>query len=772
VIRPETGVCSAICAAGQWFTTRSGIPTPTVAIDGNTAKVSEIVFGGGGVRVKEEWTFTVQADRILWQIDRSYLSEGILDDTYFPGWDFAGMETWTGGLLGTGGVVWSRYLDKPTSTYGVHTGKVTFWNRQDHSCLRIEAAPSPDRHEAIRFSRQPSNALTACFGVTDRQLQPRHAQARFIEGRDLWRPFAVQPGKISVRYTLQSLDYNEAYDRGAFEGLNGDSIRELLNTMGRYGVIDRHIAGANGWRSGYACLHEQWHAQLGLAVDDPEYIDNFSATLDHERDYAIDAAGRVKSRFGYDASDAMPDSWAPATGYYEAQWGYLLDSQPDYVMCVAEQFDMTGDLAWVRGQKTTCERVLEYMLRREGAGDGLLEALPRSRQEAKASDWIDIVWASHKNALLNAEMHAALSLWAQVEEAMGDAAQADRYRRAASRLKAAFNKPIAEGGFWNPARGWYVYWREPDGSIHGDNLVVPVNFCAIAYGLCDAPDRRERILHQIESRMQKEGLFHWPLCFDSFARDEVHANNWPFPKYENGDIFLSWGELGVRSYASGDPAIAVKYIKKVLDRYEADGLSFQRYLRQSQAGSGDDILAGNAMTIVGLYRDIYGIQPKYNRLLLAPHLTPELSGTQIRYWLRGQRHLIDLSMPICRIEVDGFSVSDASPFAVNAKGDALEFFSGERQTPSLVVTRSQATPLDLRIDAWPAAASGARKWTERGGNTTARHVLCDLLPGANYKLTRPDARAETVRSDATGSIVFDAKLVGPQSQAFELGPLP
>src|SRR5262249_9694001 len=50
----------------------------------------------------------------------------------------------------------------------------------------------------------------------------------------------------------------------------------------------------------------------------------------------------------------------------------------------------------------------------------------------------------------------------------------------------AFNRPIAEGGFWNPERNWYVYWREADNSIHGDNLVTPVNFAAVAYGLCVA----------------------------------------------------------------------------------------------------------------------------------------------------------------------------------------------------------------------------------------------------------------------------------------------
>ena len=144
--------------------------------------------------------------------------------------------------------------------------------------------------------------------------------------------------------------------------------------------------------------------------------------------------------------------------------------------------------------------------------------------------------------------------------------------------------------------------------------------------------------------------------------------NFPFPNYENGDIFLSWGELAVRAYAKSDPAIAVKYIKNVLEKYEVDGLSYQRYERKSQRGAGEDILAGNCMTVVGLYRDIYGIQPKHNRLYLEPHLTAELNGTRLRYQLRGQTYIIDLDAGASRLGADDFAVRSAEPFAVNMSG--------------------------------------------------------------------------------------------------------
>ena len=287
--------------------------------------------------------------------------------------------------------------------------------------------------------------------------------------------------------------------------------------------------------------------------------------------------------------------------------------------------------------------MLDYLLRRDSDGNGLVEMMTDSRTQQRGSDWIDVIWASHENALINAELYYALRLWADAEELLGDSARASEYRMRAGKLKTSFNKPTAEGGFWEPHNQWYAYWREKDGSIHGNNLVTPVNFAAIAYGLCDDARRREAILQRMEAEMQKENLFFWPLNFFPYEEGDGHAVNFPYPKYENGDLFLSWGELAVRAYAKTEPDIAIKYIKNVLARYEADGLSYQRYERKTQRGAGEDILAGNCMPVVGLYRDIYGIQPKHNRLYLEPHLTPELNGTRINYRLRDQSYAIHLN---------------------------------------------------------------------------------------------------------------------------------
>ncbi len=675
VIR-EDGVCSAIKVGDHWFTTRSGISTPKVATTSNTVTLTEIDFGAADLKVSETWQFTVESDRVVWRIQRRYLNAGTIEDTSFPGWDFQDMSTWTGALLGNGGVAWTKLFDKPDTSYGVHNGNVTFWNKDQRACLRIVPSAQSSSKIAVRFSRQPSGVFSLNYYNSEQELIPKHGLSRFRRDRqDIWRPFSVKAGEMTIELNLSALDYDRAYDRGNLKGVDSVAIREICHTIARIGAVDEFILGSNGYYSDVAVLHEPWLAQLGLAINNTDYCQAFSDTLDFQRQHAIGADGRVKSRWAGRPGDELCGSY-DQWGYYECQWGWLMDAQTSWVINVAEQFDFTGDQPWLGRQKATCEAVLDYLLRRDTDGNGLVKMTTDSHLEAKGSDWIDVVWAAYENALVNAQLYWALSRWAECEELLGDAPQTARYREVAGKLKRHFNLSTTEGGFWDAQHQCYAYWRDSDGSVHGTNLVVPVNFSAIGYGLCDEPARRTAILEHIENLMQREDLFFWPLCFFSYAQDEGHPEvNWPFPKYENGDIFLAWGELGTRAYAAQNPALALKYVKKVLTQYTKDGLAFQRYLRQSQLGHGNDILANNCSIVVGLYRNIYGVQPKYNRLYLEPHLTEELNGTRLNYGHRGKEYQIELSVDDYVVTVENFTVRSRKPFGVNVDDHTMEYFS-------------------------------------------------------------------------------------------------
>ncbi len=777
VVVPATGVCTAVKLKDIWHTTRAGISSPNVKQQGSSLLVSDIRFGPAEFPVAEEWLFTAAEDHVDWKITRSYHASGELQDTYFPGFDFSDTSTWTGGILDTGGVAWTKYLDTPLASYGSHSGSVTFWNKDSQDCLRVACLLAPPAVDiAARFSRHPSDVFSTNFWPSDTPLVPAHGLARFLADRqDVWQPAniradAAHPLTVSNTISLSALPYDKVSNLGTLAGIDGRVVRELLNTIARYGVIDRGISGSNGWRSSFTCTHEPWLAEFGLVLADPNLIANYGRTLDELQRVAISPEGRVLARWHCDAGDAMPGTFDPSTGYYEAQWGYMLDSQPSYVICVAEQFDLSGDLPWLRSHRESCRAALEYLLKRDSDHDGLVEVIPQSHKEEKGSDWIDIVWASHENALVNAELFEALNQWSALEALMGDTTQASRYHEAARKLQAAFNKPVAAGGFWNPERNWYVYWREPDGSVHGDNLVTPVNFAAIAYGLCDDPARCKAILGQIETLMQKEGLFHWPLCFFPFRPEEVYERQKAFPVYENGDLFLGWAELAVRSYARTDPALALKYIHKVLERYNVDGLSFQRCLRANAEGSGDDILANNAMAIVGLYRDIYGVRPRHDCLFLDPHLTRELSGTQLFYPLRGTRYTIDLALEGSRISANGVSIRAAVPFGVDIGSESTRYFPAIDRPAELELAAKDHMPFEIVIDAWPAR----RAWTLRSSSAapvSIRHVITGLPGDAPFQLRRDGEIIARLRSTPDGVVDFPVTQVGKPTQLrLEPGP--
>ena len=751
VVSPETGVCSAVKASGRLHSTRSCTVSPAVTVEGSVVTVTGIRFGSNDVSVEETWQFTELPDRIVWKIQRRYGVETALEDACLPGWDFADMQTWTGALLDTGGVAWCKLMGAPNATYGVHAGSVTFWNKDKNDCLRITATPQSGAQAAVRFSHQPNGVFSFNNIITTAAMQPKYDLRRFLaDKQDVWKPFTAS-GEISVEYALSARDYDQAYYRGELKGIDGGAVREICNTIGRIGVIDAGIMGSNGWYSGFAVLHEHWLAQMGLPIDDPQFFANYATALDYARDHAIGADGRVKSRWAHAKGDEIPGSYDDY-GFYEAQWGMLWDSQPGYVTNVAELFDCTGDLAWVRGQKAACEKVLGLALSRDSNNNGLLECMNASHSEPKGSDWIDVVWAAFDNGFINAEMYNALLLWAEVEEVLGDAEAASKYRSAAIRIQEGFNKPLAEGGLWNPDKGWYAYWRDQDGSVHGDNFVTPVNLMAVAYGLCSDPARKASILDKLEEAMQKENLFFWPLCVYSYQPDEAYKVNWPFPNYENGDLFLAWGEVGMRAYAGYKPEIGVKYLKTVLDQYNHDGLAFQRYLRKSQKGEGNDILANNLQPVTGLYRDIYGIQPKYNRLHLDPHLTPDLAGTRLNYLLRGKTYQIALYMDRTTAAADGFSLTAPGAFSVNVSAEAMEYFHGNDKSRSMAVVRPESAPVQVSIEDW----SDAPKWTVAPTikELPLTYLVSGLSPEKAYILFVNDTAADAiiVGADGTGAL--------------------
>ena len=752
VVSNGNSVITGFTQGKQFFSSAVSSSIPVIKIAKNVVTIANISYGKNTFGMVESWVFTVLKSSLHWQIKRDYLNEGTMDQNFLPAWRFNSMQTWDGAILSNGGVAWCRFLEKENFTYGVHASGITFWNKSNNSCFRIIPEIGKDIFPAVSFTHSQNDVLGVVQTYSDSAITTRYGLRRFIEtGSDVFNPVSVKKSSVNISYFLESLSYDEAYDRGTLNGVNEGSVNEILNTIARYSVVDQNLYGSNGWRTGFAVLQEQWLALFGLAIDDPEYIRGYSQTLEYEKDHAIQPDGRVLPRWHHDAGDGMPNTFTK-DGYYECQWGYMLDSQPAYAIDVAEQFDMTGDRIWLGKFKQSCEQALEYMIRRDSDGNGLFEVIQNTHHEQKGTDWLDVVWASYEAATINALMYKALTRWSELEILLGDHKMADRYLSLANKLKTAYNKNIADGGFWNPKKQWYVHWREKDGSVYGNNLVSVVNFMAIGYGLCDDPIRKESILAKMEVLTRKENLFVWPACYFPYEENVGLKNvNYPWPNYENGDMFLGWAELGTRCYAEKNPEIAVKYIQNVIAKYEMDGLAHQRYLRKSQTGAGEDILANNAMAIVGLYRNIYGIRPQWNRLYLEPHLTAELNGTIVKYNLRDQNYLIGLKTDKTTVSTGGFTINSSRPFSVNPGKSEISVFFGNESEKTFTARSKDRCTIEL-----VSKTDSEIRWIQTSENAKVRveYVLNGLIRDKKYTILVNNVPVRASQPDQKGNLTF------------------
>jgi len=760
VIDESTGIYSEIKTVDKTFSTLHLAASPIVTVTANTIKVNAINYGDDEIKIHESWKFQVSDTAVKFTITRNCPKAFEVSSVSFPAIEFNDINTWEGAFQGFGGIAWFYLFNEKLCTYGVHTNEAAFWNSKTNNGLNISVG-APGNQVAMKYTRTNDDKLDYSIAISAKEMVPRYDSGthrrRFIRKKtDVWDPFKLLAGTTSQSINFSFFDYAKKYGRGEFKGIDGKQVTAVLNTIARMGVIDAKHFGGNSWHTPYGpiCLHEQYIAQLGLGINDPHYLDGYEQCLNFYRDNAIKPNGRVWPRWAYTNEDAMPGQFTDK-GFYEAQWGYLMDSNPDFVTNVAELYDQTGDKTWVKKQQLACEKALEFLLKRDSNGNNLVEMMNDNHTEKRSSDWIDIIWASYENAFVNAKLYHALTLWAGIEQQLGNAQKASYYAGYSKKLKASFNKSIHNGGFWDYEKGYYDYWRDKDNSIHGDNLVTPVNFMAIAYGICDDSSRRNSILEKIEAEMQKEHLFFWPISMFPYKRDEGLDYQFPFPYYENGDIFLSWGSVGVNAYASWQPELALQYVKNILRQDSIDGLAFQRYSRKKQDGQGDDILSGNSLAVVGLYQAIYGFNPLYNRFYLNPHLTKEISGSKLNYNYRGQRLLIDLDTDLYTISNGQFSVSAKNDFGFFSTGYSVLYFNKKNTEFSLKATINNRAHLNLTII---ECNTKAFIWKQDSKNSTGSitYTISDLKPGSSYSIYIDNTLLKKVKSNTKGRLTFDA----------------
>ena len=185
----------------------------------------------------------------------------------------------------------------------------------------------------------------------------------------------------------------------------------------------------------------------------------------------------------------LDDRGVPRYGYNQS--GLWVDDILGVILGSRTYMVHTGDVQFVRENLPTFERMFAYFVQR-CRPDGLFVLPPGG-----AHWYYDEIVTSGVNAYYNAFIYKAAGDLAEMADATGDRAKAERYRAMAARIKTAFNAVL-----WREnARGGprYLDWISEDGKEAAYFLDL-CQWPAVAFGLA-SPEQARKIVATADSRM-------------------------------------------------------------------------------------------------------------------------------------------------------------------------------------------------------------------------------------------------------------------------------
>jgi hypothetical protein len=162
--------------------------------------------------------------------------------------------------------------------------------------------------------------------------------------------------------------------------------------------------------------------------------------------------------------------------------------------------------------------------------------------------------------------------------------------------------------------------------------------------------------------------------------------------------------------------------------------------------------------VTALYRDIYGIRPRWNRMGLEPHMLHQLDGTDFHYTLRNTVYRLRLSVDDYEMSTADFSVKSKEAFGASFDHRQLSFFPRNRDETVLRISGKSDAPLSLSVSKWTQKDIS---WRIASADEYT-FTLEGLDPSAKYGLT-VDGRATPLAVDAHGTATFSRPCPKPAS---------
>ncbi len=122
------------------------------------------------------------------------------------------------------------------------------------------------------------------------------------------------------------------------------------------------------------------------------------------------------------------------------------------------------------------------------------EGLMAAESKKMGCEWADLLRNGWHSSLINVIAYRGLLAAESILDKLEIHELADRYGRAANRLRKGFNRPVSEGGFSTDTG--YIDWRDPDGTVH-PHWRIDTNMLAIVWGVTP-PDQTRKIIDEFK----------------------------------------------------------------------------------------------------------------------------------------------------------------------------------------------------------------------------------------------------------------------------------
>lgn len=668
---------SAVCKGGIWTNTLSLAASPTVSINGNVATFTGISYTANGLTVNETWTVTANDNDINLNVNKTYVQAATLDNqcslllTFKEKAFDVVQRTEDGGsfILLDNARNDNRFLSNVATAnystgsyynndkYSFFTANMDFIDKLDSKILSVNL--SSNRNRATKITRPTDRSSTRALKVEHKLNAGAFSFPRGTTlplemfQKDDFSAVTVSAGQTdTATYSFSCANnMDKYYNLGnipSSSGLDQYKLAQYMQDFGRSSVVDKNVGMGDCDVSGIGTYETWWYSvnALGLqGAGNTQYLEtlkNFVRFV-KSNNYPIHNNGQLYARTYRGMTSWERDDFT--------------DAEPQFVAGAAQIFNLSNDTSWLNEVKDTIRSVLSFALSRDTDGDGLMEGFNNYNTDNKSQDWNDCVSVAYESAYSNAMLYKALVDWADIEEfVLLDAGRATTDRNAANKLKTTFNKDISAGGFWSPFSSSFVYWRDKDNSIHGDNGYVFVNTYPIIFGMVDN-QRAQQIMNKYSDFMILNNLTLFPTQRSGFASGEMwNPFNWKI--FENGAIFLQHTYDMMGAYAKiGNKEKPLSMLKAATNRYITDNLWCLDDLNWDltpETTFAEPWMSAGARPAAGYYNFILGIQPKYNKLVIDPCIDSSLNGVSGNYNLRGHAFTIEVdNQNVRNITIDG-----------------------------------------------------------------------------------------------------------------------